>query len=172
MVVGSVVLTHVLPVSSRFLATCVTDIPPAPPLPTWTSVFTAHLSSLTSGLHAEDQEVSQFRAITLNCGGAGDPAVLESVTVLICALDPDVVCLQELWDADPSTQIALTAYMFVGGTERGPGRGLWVLVHRRLRLQDPPCVVYDTRSWMAVFCNIPGAEALVVCNLHIDPSLS
>ena len=115
---------------------------------------------------------SAFRQATLNFGGAGDATVLEAVTVLICALDPDVVCLQELWDADPREQVALPPFVFVADCEAGRGRGMWVLMHRRLQLAGPPKVLFDLRSWMAVVCDVHDRESLLIFNLHLDPSLS
>ena len=101
-------------------------------MPSWLRVLTRRLDGLDDRMNKTSTVHSAFRQATLNCGGAGDPAVLEAVTVLICALDPDVVCLQELWDADPRVQVALAPFVFVASSEAGRGRGMWVLVHRRL----------------------------------------
>ena len=169
---GIQLLEHVVPVSSRFLRSCAPVCEPAPPMPSWLRVLTRRLDRLDDRMHGTSTVHSAFRQATLNCGGAGDPAVLEAVTVLICALDPDVVCLQELWDADPRVQVALAPFVFVASSEAGRGRGMWVLVHRRLQLAGPPKVLFDSRSWMAVVCDFHDQESLLVFNLHPDPSLS
>ena len=166
---GIQLLEHVVLVSSRFLPSCAPVCEPAPPMPSWLRVLTRRLDRLDDRMNGTSTVHSAFRQATLNCGGAGDPAVLEAVTVLICALDPDVVCLQELWDADPRVQVALAPFVFVASSEAGRGRGMWVLVHRRLQLAGPPKVPFDWRSWMTVVCDFHDQESLLVFNLPPPP---
>ena len=168
---GIQLLEHVVPVSSRFLGSCAPACMPAPPMPSWITALTRRLNRREDRMDGASTVHSAFRQATLNCGGAADPTVLEAVTVLICALDPNVVCLQELWDADPREQVALAPFVFVAGCEAGRGRGMWVLMHRRLQLAGPPKVLFDSRSWMAVVCGFYDQESLIIFNLHVDPSL-
>ena len=93
---GIQLLEHVVPVSSRFLRSCAPACKPPPPMPSWLVALTCRLDRLEDPMDGASTVHSAFRQATLNCGGAGDPTVLEAVTVLICASDPDVVCLQEL----------------------------------------------------------------------------
>ena len=170
---GIQLLEHVVPVSSRFWQSCAPAYTPAPHMPSWLVVFIRRLDRQEDRVNGASTVHSAFRLYRLNCGGgggAGDPAVLEAA-ILLCALDPDVACLQELWDADPRVQVALAPFVFVVGSEAGRGRGMWILVHRRLQLAGPHKVLFDSRSWMAVVCDLHDQESLLISNLHLDPSL-
>ena len=63
---------------------------------------------------------------------------MDQLVTLLCVLDPDVACLQELWDADASEVIALKAYVSIARSVKGPRKGMWILLHRRLQLGSPP----------------------------------
>ena len=93
---------------------------------------------------------------------------------LLCALDPNIAPLQELWDAHPSEVVALRPYVFIPTAVKGQRKGKWNILNRRLRLGSPFEVdfVYDSRSLMALQCTIDTKNCLLVMDVHIDRDLT
>ena len=114
-----------------------------------------------------------LRVLTLNCGGAGDKTHL--VVGLILSQDPGVVFLQELWDADFSPEVSLRMYVFCLGSVRGAGRGLCILLHRRLwpvSLTPSYDAIYDDRSCFLIMVELSESVVVLLGDIHLDPELN
>lgn len=163
-------LPHVLPVTPRFHFTCSPLHPPPPLMDRWIS----QLHFITPGIPDYDSHTQDdpLRIMSLNCGGG--QSSLPSLCSLISILDPDIICLQELWNFDIRSEVFLRPYVGILGTWRDRGQGLCTLFHRRLFTTDqhPFQVLYDSRSWLAVAFLSPPFSQLLVINVHLDPTLN
>ena len=138
-----------------------------PEVPEWAEQFVMPEQSSAQGSGA------QMRVLTLNCGGA--LGKMQVVTGVVLSHDPDVAFLQECWDADLGSQLALRMYVVCRGTVQGPGRGMCVLVHRRLsapNMQQQCEVLMHERSWLAVLVHRDVHAVSLFVDVHMDPEMN
>ena len=109
--------------------------------------------------------------VSVNCGGINGK--LDTVHALAGCLDPDVLCLQELWDAvDPSDLELPQRRLFCGGP-RPRGGGLAMLVHSRLLAapRTPPEELNSSHA-QVVRVSLPPGWHLTFVNVYLSPGLS
>ena len=141
--------------------------PPASSCVAWPSVFTGAVASTARG-----GNTSGFRVITAKCGGASDK--LHAVVGVILRHDPDAASLHEPWDADVSLQTPLRSYVCSASTITGGGKGMAVLIHRKMWLagaRPSVSVLLDTRSCFVVLAK-HGGLVLLYGDIHLDPELN
>ena len=140
---------------------------PCPEVPGWADQFVLPAQSPTEG------SAASLRVMTLNCGGAqGKLSVMVGV---VLSHDPDVAFLQECWDADIESQFALRMYVVCMSAVQGPGKGMCVLVHRRLwapEMQQSCDVLIDERSWLAVLLHRDTNVVTLLVDVHMDPEIN
>ena len=140
---------------------------PSPEVPGWADQFILPPRPTT------EESAAHLRVMTLNCGGAqGKLSVMIGV---VLSHDSDVAFLQECWDADIEGQLAFRVYVVCMSALQGPGKGMCVLMHRRLwapEMKQRSDVLIDERSWLAVLIHRDTNVVSLLVDVHMDPEIN
>ena len=109
--------------------------------------------------------------ISLNCGGLGDK--LPGLLALTDWLEPDVICLQELWETCELDDLKLPNFKLFCAGSRHRGGGLATLIHSRL-LTGNESRVEEVNVLHAQLIRIrwPSGNHMSIFNLHLAPSMT
>lgn len=164
---GPIILSGVVPTSLRRQKFCTPVLPPSVSRP----CLDASPPVANPIVTADPASPASFSVLSLNCGGISGK--IDNVAALVCWLDPDVVCLQELWDAFEPTDLEFPTYTLFCCGPRLRGGGLATLVHTR---------VLPTSSARAIELNVQHAQMVrftlstgvrfVLLNVYLNPSIS
>lgn len=162
---GDVDLGHVIPVQAS-PTSGLSPCPSVPRQPLWESLWQTPPAAAQAPLPS-----GGIRILSLNCGGpASHHAELLS---LLLSCDPDFAFLQEMWDFSLRQEVCLQPFHIIESAITGPGRGLQVLIHRRLcPTKSHLSVLFDCRHWFALIVQALHQAPFLLINVHLDPHLS
>ena len=86
--------------------------------------------------------------------------------------DLDVVLLQEMWDTELNTVLALRCFHIHHVSVWGPRRGLCILMHRRCvcgEVKPARVALHDNQDWQALLVAHIGGDSVLYVNAHFDP---
>ena len=109
--------------------------------------------------------------ISINCGGLGEK--VSGIFALVNWLEPDIICLQELWEACELDDLELPQFTLFCTGPRQRGGGLATLVHSRiLSGEGTHLEELNVPHAQMVRLRWPSGSRISIINLHLCPGIS